>query len=253
MDNKLYSQVIKHIINSKIFILIILYIFIGTFFISSEYAGNSYFNMFLQILNNKNFICVFLLPANLLIFFDIYKTIFCLKTILLRIHKKKEILNLIIKSILLTTLYFYVVVLIVIAISINVTGFKAETWVNTIGIGNAPDILFAFVSVIKIYCSTIILLLLFLIIINILKETKKTLLFMLVYIMIIFLNTRFMLQGVFYYLNPNIHIYYYSDFKSIWDCIVISLIYYLIFIPILYYLVRRIFINSNSVGDLKNE
>lgn len=251
MIKKLDSNIFDSIIHSKFFLLIILYIIVGTIFTAFQYPNEDWPCLFLEILTNKIYLTIFIFPSLLLLITYLYKFISNNHSILIRLFNKDDFLNKQIKISIKLINYLYLLILVLIGIAVNITPHGTNFLTYTFEY-NVYDFIVLIVSGIKIYLFLVLFCLISLTILNKTNNEKKSLLYMFLFIILLFLNTRLAFSGILYYVNPNLHVYNIIGFNNIYISIISSIVFYVISITITYKILKKIIINMKEIGEFKN-
>lgn len=226
----LYSK----ISSSWEYIGILLYLFVGTFFLGYQLAGADYLTLFTSIFTNKIFQTIFLYPSFIFLFILTYSKINHQSTLIIRLNTRKKYAQYMIATITVFSAFLFLQVLLILLINCNLiphTNFSAN---NLFGY-DCNDFVVSLIQVGKIFCTILTLAYLSLLLqFRTRMQTTVTVL-MLVIISLFFLErmypTGILVLDMF---NPGFHSSGVFLETSIWKLTITGIIYFAIAFVLLY-------------------
>ncbi len=194
--NSLTKIVFKNFCSTWEYKAILLYIAISMFFITPQYSGFGYLEIFNYSFTNKIFLVVVLYPSFLVMFYIIFNNLKCNTEIILRFNSRREFCKKLIFTILFMTMFLYFQTILITLICCNITqnsGFKIT---ENLGF-NTLDIYVYIINLLKILLTTFIITLIGVLTIFKSNSRSKTLIILILFLIIICFGDKFYPSGIY--------------------------------------------------------
>lgn len=227
---RLYSKVSS----SWEYIGILLYLFVGTFFLGYQLAGANYLTLFTSIFTNKIFQTIFLYPSFIFLFILTYSKINHQSDLIIRLNTRKKYAQYMIATVTVFSAFLFLQVLLILLINCNLIPHTNFSTSNSFGY-DCSDFIVSFVQIVKIFCTVLTLAYLSLLLQFVSKVQVTTVILMIAIILLFFLE-RMYPTGIMVLdtLNPGFHSSGLFLETSIWKLTITGMIYFVIVFIILY-------------------
>ena len=202
---------------------ILVYIFMGSFFITYQNAGLSYGELVTSSFTHKIFLVVILYPSFIAMFMNLYQYINKNYCLLLRIRDRKKYAQFCMHTVVFMSLFLFIHVVVIVLINCNITPHADFKFTHNLGYDSPDFIVFlvegAWRPVVDVSRSRIV---------GVILMFSLTLLFF---------GDKFYPCGIFVMdlFNPGFQSHGYMLINHIWELIVSGLIYFPIVFLLLYF------------------
>lgn len=246
MCNNIVRKILIDFISSKMYLIILLFVLCGTFvFTSFNTITPDYItNMNYSLVSHKNLYTFLIYPVVTMFIIMLYYKISKNSMLILRIKNKKEYFKIQLKSATLLTTIFFIQYLLIIMISINLNrdvnfGIITDEYYNT------TNIIALLVNMFKIYMSLITLQ--FIALVNLALFRNKQLSLILIFTYVFYVHMSYKLEYIegLKYIIPSVHTYSYFIYNNMFSSFIISFIYYVVVLTIMYFLSKKLILKNS--------
>ena len=219
---------------------ILVYLFMGIFFITCQFSGLNYEQMLISSFTNKLFLVVILYPSFVAMFYLAYQYINKNYSLLLRMSSRKKYVSISVVTMLVMAMLLFIQIIIMLLICCNIithSDFKITNELNY----NVNDFIIFIIETIKIFGTVVIIGLLTLLLQISFKKQGVVAIFLIALLTLIFFGDRMYPTGIIILdiFNPGFQSHGYTLTNSLWILIGYGLIYFSLVISLLYFGVRK--------------
>ena len=190
-----YKAHISRIFNSLEFRITLCYLFLGTIFTIFSYSGNSYFQILLNQLIEPRYLCLFVYPSFIIMFYLNFKYIKLDTNLILRLKNRKEYVKVHFISMLLCTFIFYLQLILVLLIFCTILYDGSYGITMTFGY-KIPGVFLLIFTLIKVFCTILTLGLINITFMLLLKKQSNAFIILSIVLGIIFLGNKIYTDNV---------------------------------------------------------
>ena len=152
--NKFIKNVINYFCSTWEYKAILIYIFVGSFFITCQNANLNYFELLMSSFTNKIFLIIILYPSFIAMFIIIYQYISQNYSLLLRLKTRKQYAKFCINTIVVMTIFLFLQAFIIALINCNITPHDDFKITHNLKY-NVNDFVIFIVAVVKIFLTSL--------------------------------------------------------------------------------------------------
>lgn len=206
----------------------VLYLFIGSLFITAQYTLYSYLEITMYSLTNKTFLCVILYPIFIIMFTLLYKYIDNNYEFILREKDKEKYIKNIILAFIVLSLFLFLHAIIIQLICTNITKNAGLILTRSLNY-DVLDIFVGIVCIIKVILTAILIGLLTIFLFIKFNNKNIALIVDFIFLMLLYFSTRYYPNNyIIDIFNPGYNAYGFGFNNKILDLIVPSMIYYIV-------------------------
>ena len=215
---------------------ILVYIFMGSFFITYQNAGLSYGELVTSSFTHKIFLVVILYPSFIAMFMNLYQYINKNYCLLLRIRDRKKYAQFCIHTVVGLSLFLFLHVVVIVLINCNITPHADFKFTHNLGY-DSPDFIVFLVAIMKVLLTVLGIGLFNLFLQFTIKRRKIVGVILMFSLTLLFFGDKFYPCGIFVMdlFNPGFQSHGYMLINHIWELIVSGLIYFPIVFLLLYF------------------
>lgn len=219
------NKIIKYLNNRIEYYALIAYLFFGTFAFTISYAGNSYIEILLSIINNKTFLVVFLLPSFILYWNMVIKYSTNDYQTIIRMKKRKDYVIFLSKELTKASLLLFFQYIVFQLICVNLTAHTNIFTSNTYNY-NVNDLTLYIICIIRLFLNLLTMKYLFTFLyLNMKNKECSILLMFALFIMIYFSNRLFFINSYLNYFNIGYHYYGIDLTTNIYELIISNVLF----------------------------
>ena len=238
------SSFIKNVINyfcsTWEYKAILIYIFLGSFFITCQNAGLNYSELLSSSFTNKIFLTVILYPSFVAMFMLTYQYISKNYSLLLRLKTRKKYATFCIVTIIIMTIFLFLQAFIIELINCNLTPHSDFKITNNLNY-SVNDFIIFIISVIKILLTAIVIGFFNLFLQLKFNNKNVTVIILMACLTLIFFGDKFYPSGFWLidFFNPGFQSHGYYLLNNTTELIVSGIVYFSVIISLLIYLINR--------------
>lgn len=231
----------NYFFSRKFTLLIILYLVLGCFFVSFEFANRDYFDIFIATLTSEKFTTIFLFPSFLAMYYNLFLYLDNWNEVVLRTKTRKNYVKYHFKFILKATIYFFVIVLLILGIFCNFMPKSGYSLTMYSQYQNVPAFILIVLSMLKIFFSLFILGLINLIFSLRCRNQMISVIVGIFYILILQFSRVFYTPSVLAaILSPGFHAFGVELTNNIIYCLITDFLYFMVIIILCYFIALRV-------------